>query len=193
MNNYTGTEPCAGCGKTGERAPRSRRNGICPDCIRLIELGRGVKENSDGFSKIKLARYSMSGIFLTDLREKEKTASIRHPGFAYVPDSDGKKGSSRHLLEALLALVETLDDGKKDCYEYQINMEESFPEAYSIRTKTALSIAELLDAVRLYGDRREDEGFGRGQQLLVRLCDGTISIDEFNKRSAGRLCAVAQE
>lgn len=188
-NFYIGQKPCPGCGRKASESPRSRADEVCWDCGKLLRLGKGVRENSDGFTRFQLTRYTMRGLFVTDLREDK--GYQRRSGIGYVSDSGSGKpdglyqGSSRHLLETLETLVKTLDEGTKEKYEFKINMEESFPEIYSLRTATALALVEFLDAIRLYGDRREEEGYERGQQLLLRLCDGTLTIDDFNKRSVG--------
>lgn len=188
MAYYTGNKLCAGCGKSAADSPRSRADEVCRDCQKLLKLGKGVRETSASFSRVQLTKYSIKGLYVTDLSKKGYENPSRREGIAYVSNYGspmGQQGSSHHLLDALEAVVKSLDEGAKENYDYKILMEESFPDIYSIQTPTALAIVDLLDAIRLYGDRRETEGYENGQSLLLRLCDGSLSIDEFNKRSVG--------
>jgi hypothetical protein len=181
--NYKGEKPCPGCRRTAGDLPRSRADEVCPECLRLLELGRGVKEQNQNFSQIKLAKYSTQAIYTTDLSKTGDGNPIRQKGIGYVPDTYDHQGSSSQLMKALEALILTLDDGIKNKYDFRINIEDSFPEIYSVKTLTALALVEFLEVIRLYGNRREAEGFERGHHLLVRLCDGSLSIDDFNRQS----------
>lgn len=185
MNLYKGNKPCPGCRKTAAESPRHRAAEVCLECHRLLELGKGVKNSTTGFSQVKLSQSLTRAVYITDLREQQCQAPMRLSGFGYISDTDGQPGSSRHLSEALQHLLETLDDGTKDTYDFKINFKESSSTTYSIHTLPALSLIELLDAMRLYGNRREAEGFECGHRLLVRLGNGSLSIDDFNRLSIG--------
>lgn len=42
MKLYEGKEPCIGCGRSGEVAPRERKDALCKDCSEALWIGRGV-------------------------------------------------------------------------------------------------------------------------------------------------------
>ena len=185
MRSYKGLAKCGGCGKSGQDEPRRSKQQVCFDCERLLELGRGVKEKSAGFSVVKLARYHLENIFV----ELEKGARVKWvKAGKYVGvrmDEADYEGSSRHLMDKLNAFIATLDEGIKDTYEYRIGMAESF-ETYQIRTPIALTLVEFLEAVYRYGERCQEEGFADGKSLLVNLAVGKMSVDDFNRKTIGK-------
>lgn len=182
MHIYRGKKPCPACGISGEQSLRRRIDGICGSCSALIALGQGVKAETKDFSQIKLSR-STGSLYVTDLHEKGSQSPRRFPTFDYVSDTYDSVGASRSLLETLRRLIELLDEGKKAEYQFRIQMKDSLPEVYSVKSAVALQLVELFKEIGLYGDRREQKGFADGRKLLNGLCNGTISIDDFNRQS----------
>lgn len=186
MRIYNGHKPCAGCGKPGSEVPRLGVELLCSECRELIELGKGVRTNSDGFSTLSLYPHTFKRLRYTELDDAKKEIHHRTEDFFYVSDEFGKApaGSSNQLVKDFGELLTQMDEGKKVKNEIQIWMDDAFGRnTYTVRTPVAKAMFKFLGTLAKWGKRVEEESYNRGKNLLIGLASGEMSIKEFNERA----------
>jgi len=174
---YKGKAVCVGCKLSGEENPRIAKDELCNSCKRLLELGKGVKENSDGYSIIQLGRWNIHHAALKKEDRPDKFNFYQGTGNPYYVGND----ISGNLCITFNNLMKTIDAGEKDKIEYRVFMKEH-GETIFVKTETALAYYEFIKSLVIYSRAIAETEFKRGKQLLIGLNNGTLTLKDFEER-----------
>ena len=176
---YTGKEICQGCKKTGREEKRFHKNDLCEPCKSVLKKGNSIEfENNieytqvkdwyNGFNSIDFEDNSLDTLanrFFESLNNKytkplsyESTKrSQPHGSVSYnIP-----KDIFEHLnnfLNQLNIKISEINKIKEDSKEYARN------------------------AVREEKNKIYNEGVEKGRELLFSLNNGSITMEDFDKR-----------
>lgn len=169
IRNSRVKKPCAGCGETPMYG--REKDKVCADCHRLIEEAKKARESA---SKQK-------GRFV-QIPMHFPTYSARYQRSHYYESSDGVGNALGQVIRALATpssaprgdAVERLFEGNEGSYSYQGDVYEVGKDA----VKAIRLLHERLEAA-VEGALRA--GYDEGQNFLMSLASGEISVKEFNE------------
>ncbi len=187
MRIYNGSRPCQGCNVPGSEKSRSSVDSLCRDCQKLLILGKGVKEGPKGFSVIVINRNNFNRITMSSWNMFPSKFHDQTGSPPYVSDfgyakTDIKGASNKEIADLIMSLCEKLECGEKPEYEYTIHMDDG-RESFHIPTTAAIAIFELLKGFCLWGNAISDQRFKAGKNLLIGLNEGSITLQDFERRS----------
>lgn len=169
MAAYKGQEPCQGC---GEVVLRDSKSTVCDKCRELIDLGKTVQlEREYEVVFQHLHAYSMNA---TNRLLHLVLEAVTVPGnvkgeYNCVKHQDGSNGIAyripKGIVERLRPVFQEVDETLK-----------------GLRDKMKAAPSLIEKAIQEERDRIFKEGVEHGKNLLLRLNDGEITMDDFAKR-----------
>lgn len=182
MRMYHGTEPCAGCGKTGKEVPRMNKNEMCRGCKDIYNLGKELKK---------------------DFRPKDYAAAIVTWYKLQYFNADRRGDLIEDGFVELLKVLQC----KNVPYSEQIDLTKreatTHADWYIVRKEVAKALKKITSALEAqqadYSDAMKEvekmkikvaneernklfnEGVEHGKKMLFHLNDGSMSMEDFNK------------
>lgn len=170
---YEGKELCAGCKKTSQESPRTRKNDLCWVCEEALEYGR-AKKHEDGIEYQRVRQHYHAyrsnelNKLLHDLLKSLHNPSAKAGGYEevkhYFGDNVGWYTIPSHTFKVVVEFMQRLEDKMKDITEQYEGIEP------------AAKIAVSNEKNRIY-----NEGVQKGRELLMSLNNGEISMSDFSK------------
>jgi len=177
MRLYRGETPCPGCDVPGSVRSRTRKSKICPECERLIELGKGVKAESNGYSIVGLRRYSLGRTTKVKFEDWSGVSSEMIGRPYYVDRPSGE------FVKSLQSFLSTLDEGQKADYDFKISQEDAWSDDQVVlRTESALAFFEFLGSLKKYTEAIAEKRLQEGKNLLLSLAEGRMLISDFDAK-----------
>lgn len=172
---YEGDKPCPGCGRPGKEIARVSKDGLCPQCKRLLEKARIAEIEPRAYSRVLVTWYSFFypplntavDNFLQEISMEEakclpfegqfhlgSKSAITAKDTYYIP---------RFVAKPLEGLINALmEEGAK-----LRQLEWDLPK-------------KAEEEVAKEKQRYFAEGVAHGRQLLIQLNRGEISLQDFN-------------
>ena len=173
--------PC--CGKDSGYARGRAKNTICPDCRKLIWLGKKTLEQQAA---------AKQAVFIW---VKEEHWWPMYYGPYDFPDHE----MGRRLANAMYALATRIVEDTdawvwNDKLEYLLTCGESGRSSYTHEGRKAVSIdpalCEALDeldaAIRESLEGVFKEGQAQGRSIMLQLAAGTLSMEDYNRQTLKR-------
>ena len=172
---YEGDKPCPGCGRSGKEITRESKDGLCPQCRRLLDKARIGEMESREYSRVFVTWYSFFYApldtavheFLKKISMDEakclpivgqynlgKRCAVTASNCYYIP---------RFVAVALDELIQAL-----------------MKEGEMLRTAYDELPKKAAEEVAKEKQRYFAEGVAHGRQLLIQLNRGEISLQDFN-------------
>lgn len=182
---YEGSAPCPGCGCSGSEKPRSKKEGLCYDCSKALEIGKSiVKERNLERNYYRLDDLVVGELTWYEIPTREVEMSLRRLLSAFS-QFDKKNACGRSGLigpgEAITAREGyvmpkvVFESAKELCLSLYNACRQLEKERRSYEEELEAKLAEQKNDI--YND-----GVERGRNLLFQLNNGEISLDDFSKR-----------
>jgi hypothetical protein len=176
---YTGKEICQGCKKTGQEERRFYKNDLCEPCKNVLRKGNSIEfENNieyiqvkdwyNGFNSIEFRDKSLDTLanrFFESLNNRyaktlgfENTKRSQPHGYVFYNIPKDIFEHLNNFLNELNINISEIKKMKEDSEEYARN------------------------AVREEKNKIYNEGVEKGRELLFSLNNGSITMEDFNKR-----------
>jgi len=182
---YKGSEPCPNCG-SGES--RAKKNGVCPTCEKVFELGKQYKKILDlqseksGLKNIgfRMIRGSAPDLFLPDELHFDRQSYARYarrPGYLSAHRRSDRQDINGEILAVKVnALLVSMDNGQKP--GKTISYENAWGDAIvvSLPINQAKAFVYLYDYLSDYISEIEKEAKRSGQSLLINLAKKELEI-----------------
>ena len=179
--------PCPGCGKTDYWGNKGT---LCPDCKDALKVGvevmaaRKLKKDAPvGSFNIPWAFYAFPYF---------RYGEDRHAKYSVNVSGEVYEGDAKDVFERVLyRLIELMSEPSRD-YDAPLLVKPKGPILDSANEKTipvrmrkdvAYCLSELYRAAAGIAQNAFDEGHKHGEDLLVRLAKGDLSLKEFNQNS----------
>ena len=195
MNSiYKGKEPCHGCGRSGEEAPRLSKNGLCHDCTEALNIGRSlIKERNlerrmyvlDDIMKSHLQWYSipvsevhaaLKNLLKTFSMFDERNASNRSE--IVQDDYLAGRADSGTSSDTIVIPVVTFDAAKRLTTVLEDICWKLEKERRDFKEEIAEQCRKELHEEK---NRIYNEGVRHGRNLLMQLNSGEITLSDFER------------
>lgn len=175
MRNYTGDKPCPGCGRKPDESPRTYVDKVCYECKDALRYGYNIKETDDGrHCLVQIDKYSFK--HLAWRAGEDFKRSSKPP---YLSDTVDVEGSTKHVQQAMVDFIETLDLGKRPDHMATIISQQGSGHGFWIPYSQAKMFWKFYDALGKYAVRLQKEAAIEGTKLLKKLNDGSLTTEDF--------------
>lgn len=176
---YTGKEPCQGCGLSVVNKPREVKNELCEECKKVLKIGRRVEvENLIEYVTVKDWHSGHSSIDFND-------TSLDVLANALLESLHNPNASSKTQI----AFMRSQYLGAS-WYNIPVKVSESLKNFLGALDNKIQEIRRLkndaeLNARNAVANEKNtiyNAGVEEGKNLLIQLNNGSLSIDDFNKK-----------
>lgn len=183
MSTYRGKEVCQGCKKSGEQESRRSKTELCEKCNESLNIGLSV--NKENLTEYTLVADWVNGFSSINWYNENKKASfdkLMNDILSILDNPTADSKGIKHLIRCQSGgsvyykipskMVGPLND-------FMIAVDE---EIRKIKNTKEIAEEEARKAVSTYKNEIFNEGVKKGQDLLFSLNNGSITMDDFNKK-----------